>query len=59
MKVKDIMEELPWSKGQPSKVLWVPVRVEVVTGKGSPGAGDIREVHSAAFDGPIRIWPSS
>ena len=57
-KVKDIVDELPWAKGQPSKVLWVPVKVEISAGKSSPGDGDIRKIVSADFDGPARIWPS-
>lgn len=56
-KVKEIMDELPWAKGQPAKVLWVPVKVETRAGKNSPENGDIRQIIAADFDGPVRIWP--
>jgi hypothetical protein len=55
--VKEITAELPWSRGKPSKVLWVPVRVEIKAGERSSLHGDIREVVKATFDGEPRPWP--
>ncbi len=57
-KVKDVMDELPWAKGQPSKVLWVPVKVEIHASKSSSADGDVRRIASVDFDGPARIWPA-
>lgn len=57
MMVKEITAELPWSKGQPSKVLWVPVKVQIKTGQDSSFGGDVREIVSAEFDEEPRIWP--
>jgi hypothetical protein len=58
LKVKDITEELPWSMGNPSKVLWVPVRVHVETRENTRQGGDIREIGSAEFEGGVRFWPT-
>jgi hypothetical protein len=55
--VREITAELPWSRGKASKVLWVPVKVEIKTGESSPLHGDVREVANATFDGEPRIWP--
>jgi hypothetical protein len=55
--VKEVTAELPWSKGKPSKVLWVPVKVEIKAGPASPFQGDVREVVKATFDGEPRTWP--
>jgi hypothetical protein len=55
--VKEIMDELPWSRGQASQVLWVPVTAEIKEGKSSPGDGDVRKIISASFDGKSRVWP--
>jgi hypothetical protein len=57
MMVKEIASELPWGKGQPSKVLWVPVKVKIKAGEKAPLSGDIREIVKADFDGEPRIWP--
>jgi hypothetical protein len=58
LKVKDIVEELPWSMGKPSKVLWVPVRVHVETRENTRQGGDVREIGSAEFEGNVRFWPA-
>jgi hypothetical protein len=58
LKVKDIVEELPWSMSQPSRVLWVPVKVQVLARENVRHGGDIREIGSAEFDGGVRFWPS-
>jgi hypothetical protein len=55
--VKEIASELPWSKGHPSKVLWVPVKVKIKSGTPGPRDGDIREIVQAEFDGEPRTWP--
>jgi hypothetical protein len=55
--VKEISAELPWSKGNESKVLWVPVKVKIQAGHSDPWSGDTREVVDATFDGEPRIWP--
>ena len=57
MKVKEITAEIPWAQGQPSKVLWVPVKVKIKAGPPTPFGGDIREIVGADFDGEPRIWP--
>jgi len=57
MMVKEITAELPWAKGKPSKVLWVPVKVKIKAGESTAFSGDIREVVQAEFDGEPRIWP--
>ena len=56
--VKNVTAELPWAKGQPSKVLWVPVRVKIKAGESAPLSGDMREVVQAEFDGESRTWPA-
>ena len=35
LKVKDIQEELPFSAGKPSRILWVPVKVQVHAREGN------------------------
>lgn len=55
--VGQIAEELPWAVNQPSKVLWVPVKVHVRARKPSPTEGDVREVVGAEFAGKPRFWP--
>ncbi|MSU57214.1 MAG: hypothetical protein EXS35_03365 [Pedosphaera sp.] len=56
--VKKLAEELPWSSGSASKVLWVPVKVKIEAGKArSDDEGDIRQVKGSEFDGPPRMWP--
>jgi hypothetical protein len=55
--VQEIAAELPWSKGHPSKVLWVPVKVKINTGEPNSLIGDIREIVKAEFDGEPRLWP--
>jgi len=54
--VKEIASELPFEQGQPSKVLWVPVKVEIKAGEPTSITGDIREVVHAEFVGEPRIW---
>jgi hypothetical protein len=58
LKVKDIVEELPWSMNKPSRVLWVPVKVHVQARENIRHGGDIREIGSAEFDGNVRFWPA-
>ena len=53
-KVRHIMDELPWSNGQRSPALWMPVKAIVKKGIGS--SADIREVESVEFDGVARLW---
>lgn len=55
--VRQIAEELPWAVNQPSKVLWVPVKVHVRARKPGPADGDVREVVGAEFVGNPRFWP--
>jgi len=58
-KVTEILDELPWSKGKASDVLWMPVKTTVFEPPGCPHEGDVREVKKAEFDGPARIWDVS
>jgi len=57
MLVKDIATELPWAKGQPSKVLWVPVKAKIKADEPPPPSGDMRQIEKVEFDGEPRIWP--
>jgi hypothetical protein len=57
LKVKDITEELPWAMGEVSKVLWVPIRVEVKVREDTSLGGDIREIGPVEFEGGVRFWP--
>ena len=57
MMVKEIATELPWAKGQPSKVLWVPVKAKIKADETTPTNGDVREIVKVEFDGEPRIWP--
>jgi len=59
LKVKDMVTELPWSSDKdPSKILWVPVKVRVCTRSDARHGGDIREIETPDFDGVERLWPS-
>ena len=58
LKVKDVLEELPLSMSQPSKILWVPVKVRVQARTDSAQGGDVREIGVPEFEGPVRLWPS-
>lgn len=56
--VKHIAEELPFSQGTPSKVIWVPVKVTVTIGEERPNDGDLRKIVGCEIDGEPRIWPA-
>ncbi len=57
--VKDITAELEWPAQGVSKVLWVPVKVQIHAGKPNPTDGDIRRVEGASFEGDFRSWTAS
>ncbi len=56
--LKLVSAELPFAGNQNSKVLWMPIKVTIKTGRpSSVASGDLREIVDAELVGEPNFWP--